>query len=672
MIVSKNWLAEYVPLDMSVDELTDRLTMSGLNLEGVEEEASDVAIDLEVTSNRPDCLGHIGVAREIGVLFDKPLRLPSPEVVSGTEKTAGVTSVDIECPDLCPQYIARVIRGVKVGPSPESMQSRLRTLGITPINNIVDVTNYVLMECAQPLHAFDFDKLREQRIVVRRAREGETIEAIDHKTYPLTTDMCVIADAERAVAIGGVMGGAATEIGEATTEVLVETANFAPLAIRGAARKLSLFSDSSFRFERGIDEQQLRWASNRCCELILETAGGTLLDGAVIAGDIPEWKPAPIVLRFAQIARLLGIEIPREECLRVLTELGLRQVSDASEATVSFEPPSWRSDLTREIDLIEEVARIHGYEQIPEDAVIPIVATKDTHRDVVLDRVSDVLTAAGFFEAVTMSFVSRETFDLFTPRPEAEALTVEHSSRKHENILRQSVVPSLLVSRRENERQGTFDARLFELANVYWGAVPEDPATQPTMISLVTGQGFAGVRGLLDAIAGTVNASAVVTARPSDVPQFAAGRGAEVLLNGMPWGWAGQLDRAVTERLDLRDEVTVAEVMLSPLVEIVERAPQFTPLPQYPAMDRDLNFVLDETVTWQQLEQTVHNAAGTLLDSVSFVDQYRGKQIPVGKKSYVLSLGYRSPDRTLTSEEVDAAQQSVVAACEQQLGATQR
>ena len=273
MIVSHNWLHEYVDAGMPLDDLTHRLTMSGLNLEGTETVGNDTAIDLEVTSNRPDCLGHIGVAREIGVLFGKDLTIPAADVRTSSEKTADVTAVDIDCPDLCPQYIARVIKGVKVGPSPEWMQDRLRTLGLTPVNNVVDVTNYVLMECGQPLHTFDYDNLAEGRILVRRARNGESIEAIDHKTYELTDQMCVIADATNPVAIGGVMGGAATEISAGTVNLLVETANFAPLSIRGTARHLSLFSDSSYRFERGIDEQQLLWASNRCCELILEVAG---------------------------------------------------------------------------------------------------------------------------------------------------------------------------------------------------------------------------------------------------------------------------------------------------------------------------------------------------------------------------------------------------------------
>ena len=672
MIISHNWLNEYVDASMSRDDLTHRLTMSGLNLEGTETVGDDTAIDLEVTSNRPDCLGHIGVAREVAVLFGKQLALPAVETTSTSEKTADATSVDIECLDLCPQYIARVIQGVKVGPSPDWMQRRLQTLGLTPVNNVVDITNYVLMECGQPLHTFDFDKLVEGRIVVRRARKGETIEAIDHKTYELTEDMCVIADARNPVAIGGVMGGAATEISEGTVNLLVETANFAPLSIRGTARRLSLFSDSSFRFERGVDEQQLLWASDRCCQLILELAGGELLDGPVIAGEIPDWSPEPVTLRFDQIRRLLGVDISPEECVRILTDLGLKTTGGKETDSACFTPPSWRRDLTRQCDLIEEVGRIHGYEQVPENAEMPVVATHETPRETVLGRAADVLTGAGFFEALTMSFVPRETFDLFTPRPGAEPLSVEHSSRKQENILRQSLIPSLLVCRRENERQGTFGARLYEIADVYLAATPDVPGTQPTMLSLVSGGSFTELRGVIDAVARAVNTSLSVAVRSADVPQFAEGRGAELLLNDRPWGWIGELDRSVTDRLDLRDAVTACEVDLQPLIDALERSPQFAPLPQYPAIERDLNFVLDDAVTWDELSQTVRSAAGPLLDEVAFVDQYRGKQIPAGKKSYVLSVAYRSPERTLTGEEVDQAQSDVVATCERELGAVQR
>ena len=578
MIVSQNWLADYVKVGTSLDELTHRLTMSGLNLEGTESVGEDTAIDLEVTSNRPDCLGHIGVAREVAVLFGGELTIPAAAVSPSSEKTSDATSVDIECPDLCPQYIARVIKGVKVGPSPDWMQEKLRTLGLTPVNNVVDVTNYVLMECGQPLHTFDFDKLDEGRIVVRRARKGETIEAIDHKTYELTDQMCVIADARNPVAIGGVMGGAATEISEGTVNLLVETANFAPLSIRGTARHLSLFSDSSYRFERGVDEQQLLWASNRCCELILEVAGGELLDGPVIAGEIPDWSPEPVTLRFDQIQRMLGIEIAPEECVRILRSLGLEPTWDTAEdsrrplaevSDASFLPPSWRRDLTRECDLIEEVGRIHGYEQVPEDANMPVVATHETARETVLGRIADVLTGAGFYEALTMSFVARETFDLFTPRPGLEPLCVEHSSRKQENILRQSLIPSLLASRRENERQGTFGAKLYEIANVYLAARPAEEGTQPTMLGLVTGQSFAELRGVIDTLAHAVNQTLSVSVRPSEVPQFAPGRGAELLIGGAPWGWLGELDRNVTDRLDLRDAVTVGEVDLQAAVRCI-------------------------------------------------------------------------------------------------------
>ncbi len=672
MIVSWNWLRQYVPLDMSAEDLVHRLTMSGLNLESVETQPGDIAIDLEVTSNRPDCLGHIGIAREISVLYGVPLEIAAADVATVSEPTSSVTSVEIECPDLCPQYIARVIRGVKVKASPDWLQQPLRTVGITPINNVVDVTNYVLMECGQPLHAFDFDKLEKQRIIVRRARPGETIEAIDHKTYPLSTDICVIADGSSPVAIGGVMGGKSTEITEGTVNVLVETANFDPLSIRSTARTLKLKSDSSYRFERGVDEQQLLWASQRCCQLIQQTAGGDLLPEPVVAGTIPAWNPEPITFRVSQIMRILGIEIPRKECVRILTSLGLDESAELSEDSASFVPPSWRRDLTREIDLIEEVGRIVGYDEVPEDALIPVVATQDSPAEVVHERVRDTLTALGYFEAITLSFVSRDVFDLFTPCPDHEPIVADHSTRREENLLRQSLVPSLLLSRRENERKGTFDARLFEIASVYRRATPEDPASQPRMLALVSSESLADVVASIRCVVERIRSCARVTAVAGDVPQFAPGRGATLLLDGQPFGWAGELDRHVTERIDLREAVTVAEIELPPLYDILERAPQFDPLPQYPAIERDLNFVIAADVTWKQLETTVRTAAGPWLEYVRFVDQYRGKQIPAGCKSYVFAVSYRSPERTLTNAEVDDAQAAVVAACLQELDATQR
>lgn len=672
MIVSWDWLKEYVDPGVSVDEVAERLTMTGLNLEETKNVAGDTAIDFEVTSNRADCLGHIGIAREAGVLFDRALNIPVAEPAAVSEKTASATSVTIECEDLCPRYIARVIRGVKVQPSPPWLQRRLATLGIAAVNNIVDITNYVLMECGQPLHAFDFDKLRGQRIVVRRARAGEKLIAINQREYALDPEMCVIADAERPVAIGGVMGGLETEIGEDTVNVLIETADFAPLSIRNTARALNLHSDSSYRFERRVDPLQLDWASRRCCQLILELAGGELLDGPVIAGVQPENSRPAIELRFNQLHRLLGIDIPREEAVRILTELGLAPEGDVGEASGRFVPPSWRRDLTREADLIEEVARIHGYDRIPENVPVPLQLSEKTHPERIADRVRETLTAAGFFEAVTISFVSEEQQALFTPHGNRPPLRVEHSSRKHENVLRQSLIPSLLQCRRENERQGTFNAQLFELARVYLQAQPGRPEAEPRMVGMVGGRSFAEVKGLVETLAGRINPDARVTVRPSDVPQFVPGRGAEVYLDDCFWGWLGEIDRSVADRLDLRDRVVVVELELSVLEETANLVPTFRELPRFPTVSRDLNFVLDETVTWQQLEQVVRDTAGDLLDSVGFGGQYRGKQIAADKKSYVVTLHYRSPLRTLTNDEVEDLQREVIAACEQKLGAALR
>lgn len=674
MIVSLDWLREYVPTEHSADDLAERFTMAGLNLESVTPCGNDAAIDLEVTSNRPDCLGHLGIAREASVLTGTLLRVPDPHPAETGRPVAEAAGLAIEASEMCPAYIARVIEGVTVRPSPEWLRRRLECVGITPINNIVDVTNYVLMECGQPLHAFDLDRLRGRRIVVRPGRAGEAITGIDHREYRLTPEMCAIADSERAVAIGGIMGGAETEITTQTKNVLIEVAQFRPHTVHRAARALRLHSPSSYRFERRVNEQWLDWASRRACELILQTGGGTLCTGSLTAGSIPEWKPAPILLRFAQIRRVLGIEIPPARCVEILEQLGLQPVEIPATDSAVFVPPAWRRDLTREIDLIEEIARIHGYEQIPEDRPIPVVAASRSLAERVDTRIRSTLVAAGFCEAVTFSFVRPETHALLAPPTPGETLRIAPAAGDYGDTLRNSLIPSLLECRSENARRGNLDAELFELARVYLSSDPARTDGQPRRIGLVCGRSFAGLRGIVDAVAQAVRPSAHVETAPVDIPQVLPGRGALLSVGGVPWGWMGEIDRDAegVRALKLRDNVAVAELDIQALVDTADLVPQSRPLGGHQAVQRDVNFVLNESVTWRQLEETIHASGGDALETVRFVEQYRGQHIAAGKKSYVVSLQFRACDRTLTGEEVDADVHRLVAACAQQLGATLR
>ncbi|QDT65991.1 phenylalanine--tRNA ligase subunit beta [Calycomorphotria hydatis] len=673
MIVSVDWLKDYVKLPGSTEELTDKLTFSGLNLEGVETPGDDIAIDLEVTSNRPDCLGHIGVAREISVLYDTELKLPEPKLSPSSEKTSEATSVTIECPDACPRYVARLIRGVKIGPSPEWLVKRLATLGINSVNNVVDATNYVMFETGQPFHAFDFAKLVGGKIVVRYAKPGEKIEAIDHQTYELAPTMCVIADAEQPVAVAGVMGGASTEISDKTIDILLETAEFAPLSVRHTARTLKLFSPSQYRFERLVDSEALDWNSQRCAELIVQLAGGEVSDGVVFAGSTAEPRE-PITLRFAQIERLLGISIPEEESTRILTALGMEEVESNGKGTGKFIPPSWRPDLTREVDLIEEVARIHGYDELPNDAILPVAVPTLPHADLVRHKIREVLTSLGVSEAITLSFVSMDQQQLFNPNKITEPLTVEHSTRRLENVLRTSLIPSLLQCRRENERRGVFDADLFEIAKIYLRSEPGNPEAEPTMLGIVSGGNFGELKGQLETLLETLCPAHRLTARACELEELTTGYAAELFLDDEPIGWMGILSSRIQESslLDLRDEVTVAELKLEPVYQRANLNRTYEPLPQFPAMDRDINFMLDEDVSWEQLRQTMETSGGELLERVDYVSQFRGSQLGANKKSYVARLVFRSATGTLVSDQVDAEQKKIVDACTKELNAVQR
>jgi len=685
MIISKKWLADYVDLSMPTDELTERLTLTGLNLEGVEQVAEDTAIDLEVTSNRPDCLGHVGVAREVSVIWGGKLKKPDPQPKATGPAAAKAVSVEITCPQLCPRYTARVIKGVRIGPSPEWLQQRLKAIGCGVVNNVVDVTNYVLFECGQPLHAFDLAQVQGGKIVVREAKEGEEFTAIDHKTYKLSAGTCVIADAKRAVALGGVMGGADSEVSDTTTDLLIEAADFDPLSIRTTARAHHLHSPSSYRFERGVDPEGIDWASQRCCELILEIAGGELLEGVVEAGAKPE-PTGEIKLRFPQILRLLGIEIPDDEVRKILTDLGCTE-THCCEKCVKVTPPTWRADLTREADLLEEVARIYGYDRIPEDVGVRMAPSSRSRQDIVLDRVRRGMTSAGFDEALTLSTVEPEQVEAFRPWSSAAPLVTSTPLLRRANALRQSLVPSLLGCRKTNLAMSNNVVEQFEIAKVYLPRKNDLP-DERRLLAIASGGEFLEVKGVIESLVNetrcaTGSAGALSTSTDEPIEQALAqagtGKASGTLLEGArsAWlqlgetklGYIGQLSDVGLDQYDLRGPVTVAEIDLAPLIDSAELIPRAASLVTFPPMSRDLNVVFDEAVRWADVESIARSEGGDLVESLAFQEIYRdAKRLGDGKKSLLWSVTLRSAEGTLTSEQADTVIDRIVAKLAKDLG----
>lgn len=670
MIVSWNWLKQYVRLDMPLENLEHRLMMSGLNHEGTAEVAGDLAIDLEVTSNRPDCLGHMGVAREVAVLFGHELQVPPAVPAESGPAVGDFVDVRIDCPDLCSRYSARVIRGVSVGPSPRWMARRLEAIGLTPINNVVDISNYVLMECGQPLHTFDYGKLEGRQIVVREPKPKETIEAIDHKTYELEPGMCIIADAENPVAIGGVMGGASTEISVATTDILVEAAEFDPVSIRTTARRLNLHSDSSYRFERRVDPEGIDWASRRCCQLILDLAGGELCRGVVDVGQKPRPRQ-PVVLRLSQLERVLGIKIPAEEVRRILVTLGNRETA-ADAGRVEVVPPSWRRDLTREIDLVEEVGRIHGYDAIPEDVGVPMVASTRRREDRVVEKVRGVLTACGMDEAMTISVLDQradETFNLWSDQPAIVSLA---PVLRGADRLRRSLLPSLLMARRTNEALSNDVIELFEIARAYLPRGKKLPDEQ-VMLGMTSGRSFVEVKGIIEVVVEALNPNAALEATTTDDPMLEPGGSCRLERNGETVGFVGSVTPEGLNRFQLRGPTTVAEIRMDALVALAELVPQHQPLPEYPAITRDLNFVVSESVRWADLASTVRAACRDYFENLAYVDTYRDpERLGEGMKSLLMTLSLRWDAGTLTNQEADRVRDEIVAACKRKHSAELR
>lgn len=690
MLISYNWLRELTGTKLDPQEVRERLTNVGLAVDAVEERDGDYVLDVEVPSNRGDCLSHVGIARELAVIEKSQVSSFKFQVPKTEGKAADFASVEISDPDLCPRYAARVIRGVKIAPSPEWLIKRLETIGQRPINNVADVTNYVLHELGQPLHAFDLAKLGENRIVVRRATKGETIKTLDGVERKLDADMLVIADAKRAVAVAGVMGGEESEISNTTRDVLIESAYFDPASVRRTARLLGLHTEASHRFERGVDPEAILRAQERCVALISEIAGGVATEDAL---DVyPNPLPARAVeLRPERVETITGLQVETEEILRILTALGfdLCDLREKSPATLAFNIPSWRHDVAIEEDLVEEVARHTGYDKIKTE-LPPASLAGEYHSSETRKRaLRRAMSGRGFDEAISLSFVElTDDFELipdFAERGPAGLITLANPIVEGASQMRQTLLPGLLNSIRHNLNHGIRDACLFETGRVFAVSEPGQLPLEREAFALAGTGGameanraqadreldFFDLKGALESAVEAMNLPQL-DFEMAPAKHLRPGQSAAISISGARLGSIGRLGETVAGAYKFRQPVFVAEVDLTALLEIKELPVLYSPLPRFPSIVRDVSLLVDRKVTVAALLRAVQDKRALHCIDAKFVGAYEGAGIPDNKHSVTLRIEYRADERTLRDEEVDAIHWSLVKALQEQFAAEVR
>jgi phenylalanyl-tRNA synthetase beta chain len=674
MKICLSWLNEYLPGPLDAEVLADALTRAGLPVESIETVAGETVLDVEVTSNRPDCLSYLGIAHELAAMLDRPYRDVEAKEAAFTITQALPVTVTIAAPQLCPHYTARVIENVAIRPSPTWLSHRLEAMGLRPINNVVDVTNYVLFEMGQPLHAFDFTAMHGKKIIVRLAKEGETLVTLDGRERKLEPHMLTIADADRPLALAGVMGGRDSEVTDATHGILLESARFQPLSIRKTSRQLAMRSDSSYRFERGIDPTLPLRASRRAVELILQTAGGTVVGDLVEAGA-SGYSPKTLHLRIGTLIRVLGIQFPFPEIMSALSRLRLQPKQESNRMDrITVTVPSDRLDLNEEIDLVEEVARMIGYDKIPERKTIRIRLTPRDPKEAALSEVRSVLAAAGYYESLTMSFVSDSLagdFAPLEPKWNGKLLRADPSVRKADATLRPSILPGLLESVRRNHSNGTPLAKLFEIGSTFW-ETPDGKSQEERTVALVGSPDLREVRGAVEALLHRLDPTSSVRVIPAEHRAFAAGAAGRIEWNGKPIGVLGTIESAVADKLSLRQPPAAAELRLAGLLAGAVAVPTQSPLPRFPAVRRDLSLIVAEIVRYAQIDSLARALNLAHLEDVEYVTTYRGKPLERRTKSVTITLIFRSPTETLTSEQVESAVAVLSQSAQSQLGATLR
>ena len=628
---------------------------------------NDTCVEFEITPNRPDCLSVLGLAREAAVTFGKELKMHTPQVKGCGGDIHDYLSVEVRNPQLCPRYTAKVVKNVKIGPSPRWMRERLRASGVRPIDNIVDITNYVMLEYGQPMHAFDIEYVKDHKIIVRNAVSGETIQTLDGVDRTLSEDMLVIADSEKASAVAGVMGGEHSGINENTHTVVIESACFKGSSVRITAKKLGMRTESSGRFEKGLDAQNCLPAVMRACELVELLGAGEVVDG-VIDVDNTNYQPTRIHLDADWTNRFLGTDIPKEQMVKILTDLQFQMEGD--EIIV----PSFRSDVEHKADIAEEIARFYGYNNIP--TTIAKGSPEGGYNEYQkFERVvNQNMLAQGMYEIMTYSFVSPKQYDkIRLPKddPKRQSVVIRNPLGEDTSIMRTNAIPSMMdiLSKNYNNRNGAVS--LYEIGNEY---IPVEGELLPDEVpNLVLGmygddKDFFTLKGVVENLLDTLAIREYDVDAKSDDPTFHPGRCAVLSKDGEEFGIIGEVHPLVCANYGINTRVYVGKLKLRKLFAMMDTQRSYVPMPKFPASTRDLALLCDDALPVMTMEKAIKAAAGKILEKIELFDVYKGSQIAQGKKSVAFNISMRASDRTLTDEEVNGAMSKILKALEE-LGA---
>jgi len=677
MKISPHWLRDFVDLPVDFQQLADDLTLAGIAVESISGEGDNTIFEMEITTNRPDAMNHYGIARECSALYNLPLKAIKPELPETS--VAANCEIEIEDGDGCARYTARIIRGVKIKASPEFITKRLQSVDQRPINNAADASNYTLWEMGHPTHAFDLDLLDGGKIIVRRARPGETLKTLDGVDRKLSPEDLIIADAKKPVALAGLMGGFDTMITAKTKKILIESAWFDPGAVRKSSKRHLLHTDASHRFERGADYGATSLACARVAQRILESAGGQLHGNEidVIARPLDQ---APVVLRIPEVDRVLGEKLDTEEILRILRALGFDLIPEPSaETDFTVQIPSWRLDVEREIDLIEEIARLHGYDKFPNTLPAFAGAVKNTPNAPKDAKLRTLLLALGYNEAISPTFISHRDAEQFSTVP---AVELSNPLSEEASVMRNSLVPRMLDMLAYNLNRGSEDVRLFEAGNVFADSREKPKETKHICIG-ATGNAapatldvkarafsFFDLKGDIETLLRAFQHG--VLAYDSETSEYyRSGHSARAIVDGETVAQFGQISSETNAGRKLRQDVFIGEIYLDKLYAHELRQPRFESLPRYPAVERDFSFIFADSVTFDKIQHAVGSLQLKELRSFIPVEIFRGGSISRSEYSLLLRAKFQSNERTLREEEVAQWSAEIVKALES-LGGKQR